>query len=386
VDLSGLQKPDPLAGADADDVDGKYECPRDQVETELVKIWETLLHVKPVGITDDFFRLGGYSLLATRLFHRIEKKFNKKLPVSVLFQASTVKKLAVILREGEELSYRSSLVPIRSEGTKPPFFFMHHLDGGVLDYRELANRLDTDHSIYGIQTKIHEGVPLDYINIKEAAKYYSEVIKSVAGNGPYLLGGHSFGGIVAIEVARQLLSQGEGAALVAVIDTRAPGTHLLPKRKIKMYYLRVYWERIKFHTARLFSMKGIKRWRYFLLKSNVVLGRMKKKWKRLYKRLKKPKSARTTYHQDDFKITKLLSESGFISDGYPGKVTLFKASISLPIYEQADYGWGKYAHGGVEVHEVRGEHGNLLKEPYAIELAEKLNQCIRDALKKKEDV
>jgi amino acid adenylation domain-containing protein len=381
VDINALSKPGSTSGAV--DADGKYTLPRDRVEAELVKIWETLLHVKPVGITDDFFRLGGYSLLAIRLFHHIERQFGKKLPVSVLFQASTVKKLAAILREGEELSYRSSLVPIRSEGTKPPFFFMHHLDGGVLDYRELANRLDTDHSIYGIQTKIHEGVPLDYINIKEAAKYYTEVIKSVAENGPYLLGGHSFGGIVAIEVARQLLSQGEKVALVSVIDTRAPGTHLLPKKEIKMYYLRTYWERIKFHTARLFSMKGIKRWRYFLLKSNVVLGRMKKKWKRLYKRLK---GIRSTFHQGDFKITKLLSESGFISDGYPGKVTLFKASISLPIYEQADYGWGKYAHRGVEVHEVQGEHGNLLKEPYAIELAEKLNQCIRDAFKKKEDV
>jgi len=352
-----------------------YIPPGDAVEIELVKIWETLLHVKPVGITDDFFRLGGYSLLATRLFHRLEKRTGKKLPAAAIFHAPTIEKLARILRGEKASNPWSSLVPIRVVGSRPPIFFMHQWDGGVLDYRGLAAALGDDQPVYGIQTLLQEGTPLDYIDIRKAAEYYVEVIKTVAGRGPYYVGGHSFGGIVAVETARVLAGRGEEVALLAVIDARAPGTHLLSRREINRFLLRTYLEKVRFHSWRLFNLKGKKRWRYLVLKWDDVRKNLKKSRKE-FNRLKNLGTTDHSRKSPYAKVTRLLERSGLMEEGYSGKVTLFRASIPFPIVEREDYGWGKYARGGVKVYIVKGEHGNLLKEPYALELAKKINECI----------
>jgi thioesterase domain-containing protein/acyl carrier protein len=374
VDYRGLPSPGTAA-----EVSGKeYKAPRNEVEVKLAQIWIKLLGVQHISITDDFFQLGGYSLLAIRMFYHIEKKLGHKIGVSALFQASTIEKLAeMISNAGAE---ESSLVLLRPGGSKSPFFFMHHLEGGILDYRELANLVDIEHPVYGIQVKMHEGTPLEYTDIKEAARYYAKVMKTVVKEGPYMLGGHSFGGIVALETARMLIEQEHRVVLLAIIDTRAPGTRWLSKKETRGYYLRTYWERLKFHTSRLSTLKGRKGWQYFLLKTNVVLERLQRRWKRLIRRIKKGQKPVPFNVVGDFKISKLLADSGLISQGYPGKITLFKASISLPLYEREDYGWKKYARDGVEVYKIQGEHGNLLKEPYAVELAEKLNRCIHEAV------
>ena len=177
-----------------------------------------------------------------------------------------------------------------------------------------------------------------------------------------------------------LIEQEHRVVLLAIIDTRAPGTRWLSKKETRRYSLQTYRERLKFHARRLFALKGRKRWQYFLLKTNVVLERLQRRWIRFVRRIKQGKKPAHLNVVGNFKISKLLADSGLISQGYPGKVTLFKASISLPIDEPEDYGWKKYARKGVEVYEIQGEHGNLLKEPYAVELAEKLNQCIHESL------
>ncbi|MCP5054140.1 MAG: amino acid adenylation domain-containing protein [bacterium] len=376
VDYNAL--PEPVHISRSCNADTHCIAPRDDLERQLVKFWQTLLRVESIGIRDNFFDLGGYSLLAVRLFHRIEISFGKKLPVSTLFHAPTVETLAALLRKGESPFSSSSLVLIRPGGSKPPFFFMHHAEGGVLDYRELALRIESGHPIYGVHAKPDGQTLAVYKDIKQAARYYAEIIKTAAGNGPIMMGGHSFGGIVALETASLLVSQGKTVALLAIIETRAPGTRRLPGNKVLRFQLRTYLERCKFHCLRLLHMPWKKRWGYALMKLTTLFVKVNGHLKPYSGRLGVLGSGKPPVRTGgNANLLTLLAGSGFIREGYPGKITLFKASIQLPTYQQEDYGWSQYACGGVEVYVVKGEHGNLIKDPYAVELSQKLNRCIR---------
>ena len=122
---------------------------RDSLDLQLIKLWEKVLNVRPVGLRDNFFDLGGNSLVAVRLFSEMRKLFGRGFPLSVLFQAPTVEKLADIMRKDGWSSRWSSLVPIQAGGSKPPFFCVHGGGGNVLIYRELARRLGADYPFYG---------------------------------------------------------------------------------------------------------------------------------------------------------------------------------------------------------------------------------------------
>ncbi|HVG10758.1 MAG TPA: amino acid adenylation domain-containing protein, partial [Thermoanaerobaculia bacterium] len=186
--------------------------PRDDLERELAGIWEDLLGV-PVGMTDDFFALGGHSLLAVRLASRIEARFGRPMPIATLFERRTVEALASWLRPA--LTPASSpLVRIQPQGTRPPLFMIHPGGGGVLCYADLARALGPDQPLYGLQAPGLDGErpPLD--RIEDMADLYISALP----DGPVHLGGWSFGGLVAYEMACRL---GERAGLVAILDVPA---------------------------------------------------------------------------------------------------------------------------------------------------------------------
>jgi amino acid adenylation domain-containing protein len=379
TDLRAL--PDPNIQIKQDTDQNTIIAPRDEVEQKLCDIWIKLLKVNTIGIDDNFFDLGGFSMLAIRLFYQIETQFGKHLPVSTLFQDATIEKLALLIRSDNQTSLPSSLVPIRIGGSGAPFFFMHHAHaaGGLLDYRELALRIDENHPVYGIRPQTEDTTLTAYKDITKAAKLYAQTIRSLAGDDHIMLGGHSFGGIVALETARELLRQGQTIAMLAIIEARAPGTHRLGRLGVMIFYLRTYLERAKFHSRRLLQMPFNKKRQYFTLKLGVLTDKIKTKIKGKLKEIPIPCKVKPLKGSDgNIKILKLLSDSGFVTEGYPGKITLIKASIGLPIHEKEDYGWRKYADEGVEIYEVHGEHGHLIKEPYVRDLAEKLNQSIKE--------
>ena len=130
---------------------------RDSLDLQLIKLWEKVLNVRPVGLRDNFFDLGGNSLVAVRLFSEMRKLFGRSFPLSVLFQAPTVEKLADMIRKGGWSPQWTSLVPIQPGGSKPPFFCVHGGGGNVLIYRELARHLGEDYPFYGLQARGLDG-------------------------------------------------------------------------------------------------------------------------------------------------------------------------------------------------------------------------------------
>ncbi len=203
--------------------------PRTELEQQLANIWQEVLGVSQVGINDNFFELGGSSLQAARLFAEIEKTFAKNLPLATLFEAPTVEQLVnFVSKEGEPVMW-STLVPIQSEGSKPPLFCVHGAGGNVLMYRQLIHYLDPDQPLYGIQPKGLDGKETPLNRIAEMAALYVEEMRKLQPQGPYFLTGLSAGGLIAFEMAQVLHAQNQQVGLLALIDPHAPGyPKLLP--------------------------------------------------------------------------------------------------------------------------------------------------------------
>jgi acyl transferase domain-containing protein/thioesterase domain-containing protein len=230
-------------------LDSDFEAPRDELETQLAELWGKLLGVEGVGIRDSFFDLGGHSLIAVRLFNAISEKFNVDLPMSVLMQSPTIAALGDLIRsespelagasiataegavakpaKGSALKYRH-LVPMHSGpvGDRTPLFVVAGMFGNVLNLSHLAHLLGEERPFYALQARGLYGDLEPHETFEEMARDYIAEIRMVQPQGPYLLGGFSGGGIVAYEMARQLLEAGESVALVVMLDTPLP---LIPK-------------------------------------------------------------------------------------------------------------------------------------------------------------
>lgn len=194
---------------------------RDALELRITQVWESILEVRPIGVNQNFFDLGGHSLAAVRLMDRIEKAFNQSLPLSALFQGGTIEQLAVILRQ-QKAGSGSALIPIQPGGSQRPLFLVHPIGGNVVCYIQLARAIGGDQPVYGLEAiGLHAGrAPQRQIEVM--ASHYIEEIRTVQPDGPYLLGGWSFGGVVALEMAQQLILQGQDVALLTLIDSQPP--------------------------------------------------------------------------------------------------------------------------------------------------------------------
>ena len=193
----------------------EFISPRDLIEFQLAHIWADVLGVDRVGVRDNFFEIGGHSLLAVRLMARIQQCFGKELPLSTLFEGATVEHLASILRQQAEPPPWSPLVAIQPRGSNPAFFCVHPGGGNVLCYVGLARHLGPDQPFYAFQSRGLNGEQPICTRIEEMASIYIEAMRAVQPEGPYFLGGWSVGGVVAFEMARQLEAQGEQVALLA---------------------------------------------------------------------------------------------------------------------------------------------------------------------------
>jgi thioesterase domain-containing protein/acyl carrier protein len=196
--------------------------PRDEVERRLVMLWEKVLGVRPIGAQDNFFDLGGHSVLAVHLMAEIEQSFDHRLPLATLFQNPTVERLGELLRTQTGSGSPTPLVPIQPAGSERPFFCVAGGGGNVLYFYELARRLGHERPFYGLEAIGVDGVcePLD--RVEAIAARYIEALRPVQSHGPYLLGGHCFGGLVAFEMAQQLTRKGEEVTMVALLDVPAP--------------------------------------------------------------------------------------------------------------------------------------------------------------------
>ncbi len=217
-----------------------YVAPRTAVERTLAGFWSELLGVGKVGVEDDFFSLGGHSLIAVRLFAMIRRQWKIDFPMSVLFEAPTIADCAVLIAarlglydpggSGEPAAAKSAmpafthLVPMhgRTIGPGAPIFMVAGMYGNVLNLHLLAQLLGDESPFYGLQARGLLGDAAPHRTIEEAAADCINEIRQVQATGPYLLGGFSGGGLTAWEIGRQLRAAGEEVALIMLLDTPMP--------------------------------------------------------------------------------------------------------------------------------------------------------------------
>jgi thioesterase domain-containing protein len=199
-----------------------HVAPRNPLERQLVDMWEEMLGIKPIGVTDNFFDLGGHSLVAVRMISMLSKQSERDIPVAALFESPTIETLARILSEPDTAHANSPLVPIQSRGNRSPLFCVHALFGSVLCFVELARALGTDQPLFGLQSVGLQGDDEPLADIEPMAAAYIAAMRSRRPHGPYRLGGYSMGGVIAYEMARQLREQGESTELLVLFDTYTP--------------------------------------------------------------------------------------------------------------------------------------------------------------------
>jgi thioesterase domain-containing protein/acyl carrier protein len=209
--LLALERPDTLT---------QYVAPRNTLEQDIAQLWQEVLGTGKAGVFDNFFEAGGDSLAAVRLVAGLEIRFNTKLPVASLFGAQTIAQLAHVINN--QLAHWSPIVPIQPQGTQTPIFAVHALGAMVLSYEPLARALGKDQPFYGIQAYGFEDDQTPYTDLNEMLEFYVAAIRQQQPQGPYQLIGHSFGGVLAIEIARKLQAQGEQVNFVGLLDTHMP--------------------------------------------------------------------------------------------------------------------------------------------------------------------
>jgi amino acid adenylation domain-containing protein len=195
--------------------------PLNAIERALLDLWTPPFAPRPVGVTDNFFDLGGDSLLAVRLMGQVRARFGVSLPVSQFFRTPTIAGLAEVLSTAGASDARTALVPIRTDGDRPPLFLVHPVGGDVLCYAPLTELLGPGQPCYALQTP-EDGTPCE--TVPQLAAHFADVVRKEAGDGPCRLAGWSMGAVVAVEVARLLAEEGCRADLVTLIDPPEPGT------------------------------------------------------------------------------------------------------------------------------------------------------------------
>ena len=324
-----------------------FMAPRDQFESSMTRLWEQVLGKRTIGVRDNFFELGGHSLAAARLMGWVEREFGKKLLLTDLLQAPTVEELVALVRLDAPSQARSAVIALQPLGSKPPFFFVHGLGGSVLRFRDLARHMAPDQPFFGVQAQGLDGTQPCLHHVEDMAESYLRDLLSVQPEGPYFLGGYSFGGYVALEMARRLLAHGAEVRMLALLDTYAGGSQSLLQRFLSL------------STGQ---------------KSAYVRQRAKRYAKSIRKRIELwslPPAVK--------KVRKACAIAGnrYQLQPYSDRIVLFRATDKgLRGLDDVHDGWHKYAAGGVEVHEIDGDHGNILNEPNVRSLALELCHCL----------
>ena len=201
--------------------------PRNETERQLAVLWCDVLELDHAGVTDDFFAIGGHSLKGLQLFTKIQNTFGVSLPLATLFKAPTIEKLAIVIGEdstSSTTSFPDTVAALRRSGHKTPIFSVHGGDGGVLFYKNFCDLLDEDRPFYVIEAPMlldpHRLTAEE--SVEATATLYIEQLKTVRPTGPYILGGFSFGGVVAYEIAQQLRIAGDEVELLVLFDTPNP--------------------------------------------------------------------------------------------------------------------------------------------------------------------
>jgi thioesterase domain-containing protein/acyl carrier protein len=358
----------------------EYVAPRDDLELQLTRIWEKVLSLDKVGVSDNFFELGGNSLLAVKLVAEIEARFKQNLPLASLWEAATVEGLAALLRSAAGSKHWTNLVPIQTEGARPPFFCMHPGGGNVLCYLELAGHVGGDQPFYGLQARGLDGRAEPHRRVEDMAACYIEALRTVQPDGPYYVGGHSAGGILAYEVARQLCESGQQVALTAIMDTSAPSDGPRDPSQLPDFDDDARWLTDIAAVGERFVGKplGVA---YDELRPLGPEEQLNYVWEKLQAAGVAPPGASTDVLRGLVAVQKAIVRAVFdyVPLPYSGRLTVFRCEPDgkdAPQGEQSPaLGWDRLA-ADVEVEPVPGDHITMLTGANVPVLAERLREAI----------
>jgi amino acid adenylation domain-containing protein len=343
--------------------------PRDTFEKRLLLIWRKVLRLDGIGIKDNFFELGGHSLLAMQLLAEVERVFERRLPVATVFGAQTVEQMAAVISRYSAKPV-SSLVALRERGNKPPLFVIPLPDGNPLAYVDLARFLGTDQPIYVLQYLGYEGNGKPLEQIEAIAEQFLMEIRKVQRVGPYQLAGFCMGGLVAFEMAQQLVAQGEEAPLLVLVGTGHPSSippiEAIPAALHPFIFLLRGLGR---HFGAMLRLRPREAFRYFRRKSAIVKEMV------YHRDIYRPKRYRQSVFEANYR-----AGSRYFPLPFPGRIVLF-----LTGDEQTENAtdtslvWCELAREGCAVcRNPASDFWELLRKPHVKAFADNLTDRMRE--------
>lgn len=379
IDYAALPDPD----SEPYQAKGSFVAPSDALEAQLVYLWEAALKVKPISVLDNFFDLGGHSLLAVRLWAKMESVLEKELPLSLLYRCPTIAQLAQAIREQGGSGQWEYLVEVQPAGGRPPLFIVPGAGGTGWYLRTLAKYLGSDQPLYGFQAQGLDGKKAFHSTIEDMANNYIAEMRRLQPEGPYYLGGHSFGGLVAFEMAQQLQHAGQHVALLVLFDTPGPAYRppVNTTRAPQTFLARLNRHR---QNVKLLNWMGVGKYVHIR-----VAGLFRGWWKRHFIKARRllcygfrmldiqpPLILKSSYM---LYVTSVEAQAIYEIRPYAGQLTLFQCDTHYAWQE--GLGWKEIVWGGLDVQEVAGEHENVLDEPHVEGLAGTLQSCMEKAMK-----
>jgi thioesterase domain-containing protein len=347
---------------------------RSPLEAQILEIWEEILEGRPIGVQDNFFDLGGHSLLGAKLVARMEQKFGKKLSFSVLFQAPTVEKMAAILRDESFVAPASRLLPIQPLGFRPPLFWV----GAGPFVRPLSQHLKTDQPFMGLIFKPSDVAELSRpYDVRKIAQEFVAAAREAQPEGPYFLGGHCLSGVIAYEAAKQLMGQGHQVALLVLIEADNPTVDPKPPKRSRANELAA---RLRVHLSRMRQMKVKESLGYIFDQLLGLVRQMKQGPSKPSSETRPPAvGSQADYIEDILRI--LGSAVDTYEEGhYPGRVVEFRCSEpDVPPDQPPQYDWSSIVTGSFERYEVPGDHMAMMSEPNVEILGNILTACLRES-------
>ena len=336
---------------------------RNLVEKQLIDIWEDLFQIKPISVDDNFFDLGGNSMMALQLFSRIEKKLDIVIAPASLYKNPTIEKLALLV-QGESLATEELIIPLRQEGTQSPLFCIHGGGAHVFFYQDLSNHIDEDIPVYSIQPKGLDGKSSKHLSISEMATDYITEIKQIQPEGPYNMLGTCFSNAVALEMGKQFIEAGDAIGNIFIIDS-AP-VHLFGDD-----------EAGKTKTLKRF-IDMLKRGDFQRIKSKLSRRLSSNNKDEKTPKIKDDNTAALNLQSSIDMLNKLYADYNW--EPIDASINFIRSS---EFNQRADKKyhlgqWRKLAKKGVTTYVVDGHHASLFIEPEVMGLSRKISECILD--------
>ena len=365
-----LKLPDPVAI-----VLDAVLLPKTPEEKKIAEIWKAALALNKIDITDNFFDLGGHSLIAIKVMTQIEKELGTLLPLSILFKYPTIQQLVAFLETKIGLQREwKSIVAIQPKGLKPPIYMVHGAGLNVMPFKALAKYFDHDQPIFGLQSKGMDGELTKYESVEEIAASYIDEIRENNPSGEIILAGYSLGGIIAFEMAKQLKGSGISVKRLFLLDsfaTFAKNEGVLKNR----YGAKLHRElHKKFFDLKLLIkhpniLRDIK-YRSFGKKINNLLDNLgiktKKEESPILQRINK------------IKAMHVAACKQYIPGFYEGEITLIRAKIRTKyFFDPESLGW-KGRSKSIRIIDVEGVHSDMFSPPNDGELAAIIKKVIEE--------